>query len=102
VTKKHVHKQQQTLQSRWPWLGPVAALLFVVIGGMVVWNVWGKSPAAPLQITGAPRLAVAQAAIDEGNIKLGQTVRSIFRLQNVGDQPLQILGEPAVEVIEGC
>jgi hypothetical protein len=45
---------------------------------------------------------VDQTTIDEGDVKLGQTIRSAFRLQNAGDQPLQILGEPQVEVIEGC
>lgn len=102
MTKKRVHKQQPASQRRFAWLGLVAALALLVIGGVVVWAVWGGSPTAPLQVTGAPRLAVVQATIDEGNVKLGQTVRSTFRVQNVGDQSLEILGQPSVEVIEGC
>lgn len=101
MTKKRIHKQQAP-KGRLPWLGPVAALLLLVVGGIGVWTVWGRGPTIPPQVTGAPRLAVVQEHIDEGNVKLGQTVRSIFRLQNVGDQALQILGEPTVEVLEGC
>lgn len=102
MTKKRMHKIQPASPRRFSWLGPVAALLLLIIGGVAVWAVWGDSPTVPLQVTGAPRLAVVQATIDEGNVKLGQTVRSTFHVQNVGDQPLEILGQPSVEVIEGC
>lgn len=102
MTKKRVHKQQQTPGRYFPWLGAIAGLALLLIGGIVLWAVWGDSPSVPRQVTGAPRLAVVQPMIEEGDVKLGQTVRSTFRLQNVGDQPLEILGQPSVEVIEGC
>jgi len=54
------------------------------------------------EVTDAPRVEVLQDTIDHGNVKLGSTVQSVFRVRNVGDQPLQILGEPQVEVLEGC
>ena len=32
----------------------------------------------------------------------GTPVHETFRLSNAGNQPLQILGEPRVELVEGC
>ena len=52
--------------------------------------------------TGAPKLAVDREKIALGDIKLGKTVRVDFRLTNTGQQPLQILEAPYVEVVQGC
>ncbi len=54
------------------------------------------------QVTGAPRVSVAQDTLDYGNVRLGTTINSVFTVHNVGDKPLQILGEPRVELVEGC
>lgn len=54
------------------------------------------------QVAGAPRLAVSPEQVDHGNVKLNTTIDSVFEVRNVGDKPLQILGEPRVEVVEGC
>jgi hypothetical protein len=40
--------------------------------------------------------------VDEGYRKFNTSVRTTFRLSNVGDQPLQILGQPQVQLVEGC
>jgi hypothetical protein len=40
--------------------------------------------------------------VDEGYVRFNVPVRTTFRLSNVGDQPLQILGQPQVELVEGC
>lgn len=102
MSKKIVRKQQQVSAGRVTWMWTVAGVLLLTVGGLVFWNRWERQPAMPPQVTGAPRLAVDQTAIDEGDVPLGKMIRSAFRLQNVGDQPLQVLGEPQVEVIEGC
>jgi hypothetical protein len=101
MSKKIVRKKQQTT-SRFTWIWAVAGALLLIVGGVVIWNGLGRRTTAPPQVTGAPRLAVDQSTIDEGDVKLGKTIRSAFRLHNVGDQPLQVLGEPQVEVVEGC
>jgi len=103
MTKKVLRKQQQpksTIHFTWLWTVAVA-LLFVVIG-LFVWYRVDRQPTPKPQVTGAPRLAVAQTTIDEGDVKLGKTIQSTFRLQNVGDQALQIEDAPQVEVVEGC
>lgn len=102
MTKKVRHKKQQAPTSRPLWLWAGASVLLLLVGSLVIWNGLSREPAPPPQVTGAPRLAVDQTTIDEGDVPLGKTIRSVFRLHNVGDQPLAVLGEPPVEVVEGC
>jgi len=46
---------------------------------------------------------VDRQQIDFGKVPLDKPVKATFMLSNVGDQPLQILGEqPVVEVKQGC
>ncbi|MBM4458724.1 MAG: DUF1573 domain-containing protein [Chloroflexi bacterium] len=49
-----------------------------------------------------PRLAVDQKTMDFGKVPLDIPVKATFKLTNVGDQPLQILNKPIVEVRQGC
>lgn len=102
MSKKKIYKQSLTPSRRIPWLWIAGVMLLLLIGGAWGWSTFVDSTDFIPQVTGAPRLAVDQTTIDEGDVKLGQTVRSAFRLQNVGDQPLAILGEPQVQVVEGC
>lgn len=102
MSKKVLHKKQTAAAGRAVWLWVGAGLLLLLIGSLVLWNRPERKPIAPPQVTGAPRLAVDQPTLDEGDVPLGKTIRSVFRLQNVGDQPLEVLGEPQVEVVEGC
>lgn len=95
-------KEQPTSATHFTWLWTTAVAVFLVVVGIVVWYRVDGRPTPKPQVTGAPRLVVDQTIVDEGDVKLGKTIRSAFRLQNVGDKPLQILGEPEVEVVEGC
>jgi hypothetical protein len=55
------------------------------------------------EVSGAPRVEVVQDdVIDYGDVKLGTTVTTTYNVRNVGDEPLAILGEPVVELVEGC
>jgi hypothetical protein len=76
------------------------AVLLIVAGLVMSWNSAKPEPAAPGG--GTPRLAVDRTVADEGNMKFDVPVRTAFRLSNVGKQTLQILGEPQVELVEGC
>jgi hypothetical protein len=85
------------------WLPVVglAAALLVVGGAVLLWQ-RNSQPSVPPQVTGAPRVAVSQEAINYGDVKLNTPIETVFHVRNVGDQPLKILGEPQVELVQGC
>lgn len=78
-------------------IGTIVAILALV--ALVIGN--QEEPFEP-QVTGAPRAEVDRISIDHGDIRFEEPVESIYRIRNVGDQPLLILGEPRVQLIEGC
>ena len=55
------------------------------------------------EVTGATWIEVLpQDCIDYGDVKLGSTINTVFKVRNTGDQPLVVLGEPQVELVAGC
>jgi len=80
------------------------ALLVIIIGVVLLANAGRGSSGSsvPAQVTGKPKLAVDREQIDFGKVPLDRTVKATFKLSNVGDQPLQILNQPVVEVKQGC
>lgn len=86
-----------------PWIIGVAAILLIVVVVLLA-----QSSAAAIdpnftpKVKGAPSLEVAQPFFDLGNQHFNVTVNVTYNLQNVGDQPLRVLGVPKVQVLEGC
>lgn len=78
-------------------VGAIAALLAVI--ALVTGS--REEPFEP-QVTGAPRAEVDRVNIDHGDVRFEEPVESVYRIRNVGDEPLLILGEPRVQLIEGC
>lgn len=72
----------------------VMAIAAVIIGSR-------GAPFEP-EVTGTARAEIEETSIDHGTLRFEQPVESVFRVRNVGDQPLLILGEPRVELVEGC
>jgi hypothetical protein len=105
MNKKSRHKNNRPEPSRQlPWLSLVAggAILLIIVGTVIGWaSSRSGSMTLPRQ-AGSPSLTVDRTTIDNGYIKFDTPVRATFRLNNNGTQPLQILGEPQVELIEGC
>ena len=81
-----------------------AAVLLIALG--IVYMRRSGEPAGasgnPTLASNSPRLAVDQKLIDFGKVPLDIPVKATFKLSNVGDQPLQILNQPVVEVKQGC
>ena len=111
MSKKSRRKKQKHSPSRrfpWLWVAIGGALLLIIGGAMLM--LLGRPSTDVVEVdsnfspevSGAPRLAIDQTLIDEGDVKVNTMIQTSFRLQNVGDQPLRILGEPAVELVEGC
>lgn len=85
------------------WLIPAVVVAVVAVVGAVAALVLGgrSSPYTP-QVTGGPSAVVDRTVVDHATVPLDQMVESVYRVSNVGDQPLIILGEPRVELVEGC
>jgi hypothetical protein len=101
MNKKPGRKGVSPAPRRLPWLWIAAGAAVVLIAGGVILLSAPTSP-APSSVAGAPRLAIDRTAVDEGYVKFGTPVHETFRLSNVGNQPLQILGNPRVELVQGC
>ncbi len=80
------------------------ALLVIILGVVLLSNLGrGASGAgSSAQVTGQPKLALDREQINFGKVPLDKAVQATFKLSNVGDQPLQILNQPVVEVKQGC
>lgn len=100
MSKKKQKKTTPPAAAQRPWWlwAVAAAAVILVVGGLTV--VLTSNSSAPEG--GTPKVAVDQTEIDEGYQKLGTTIRTAFKIHNEGDGTLRILGEPQVELIEGC
>jgi hypothetical protein len=84
---------------RFPWLWLVVGSAILLIGGGISFLlISGGSGSA----NGTPKLVVEQTVVDEGYIELNTSVRTSFTLRNEGDGLLRVLGEPQVQLVEGC
>lgn len=97
--------QKGTVIDRTTFVLLIAALILVLGGGTILLTSQQSNGVAAdfvPEYTGGPRLDVAELVHDHGDVKFSEPVESVFRLRNVGDQVLNILGEPPVSVLEGC
>ena len=89
-------------RSRMPLFLALGGGLVLVIAGLGLWASRKPPTLSEPEQAGAPRLQVDQDKIDLGEVKLGQTVKVSFKLNNTGDQPLRFSQAPYIEVVEGC
>jgi hypothetical protein len=100
MSKSQYRKRKTTPPRRLRWLWISGGLLAVI--GLAVYALASREPPFTPEVTGEPRAQVEQTAIDHGTLQFETWVTSVFNIRNTGDQPLLILGEPLVEVVEGC
>lgn len=97
---KHQPKSAFAASPRALRIGVVALVLIVLgISGFLISN--SDEEFVP-SVIGAPHIAFAQDSVDHGDVHYGKTVESVFKFRNEGDEQLIILGEPHVQVVEGC
>jgi hypothetical protein len=110
-SKNRRRSNRRKANNNMQWIiGGLAGGAVLIIAALVLGVFQGDDSASPQpfdpnfepEVTGAPSVAVDQEVIDYGDVKLGTTVTTVFNVRNVGDEPLQILGEPRVELVEGC
>ncbi|HXV97121.1 MAG TPA: hypothetical protein VEC93_01765 [Anaerolineae bacterium] len=105
MSRKFRHTHKPTPSRQLPWLPIIAggAILLVIVGLAIWWTSFSSAPmTAPQTGDGAPRLAVDRTTIDDGYVKFETPIQAAFKLSNTGNQPLQILSEPQVQLVEGC
>ena len=74
----------------------------MLVGGTVL-AVIGGAPTDPAPAgSGGPRVQVAQDVYDYGDVTYDTPIKTVFRVQNVGDRPLEILDTPQVLLVDGC
>lgn len=103
-TRKKAIKHAVPKTAHPKWLLPVAAIAAIVIlvGGIVaVVTASQQSPYEP-DVTGRAAVQVSQEKFDYGTRHYNETVNAAFQVKNVGDETLYVLGEPQIEVVEGC
>ena len=59
------------------------------------WDAAGAPLAGPLAV-------FRELEVDFGKVPLNEWIEYQYTLKNAGDAPLQVLGEPAVAVLDGC
>lgn len=108
---KQSRRKKRGANNKTMWMGAgVAGAVVVIIAALALLSRQDKSsgqktfdPNFEPEVSGAPRVEVLpQDVIDYGDVKLGSTINTVFNVRNVGDEPLVVLGEPQVELVEGC
>ena len=103
---KHARRAPKSQPAKFRrWLLPgLLALAGLVVIAVIVVQVQARQAAASYtpEVTGRPSASINHTAFDYGNVKNNTPVKTQFQVKNVGDQELVILGEPRVEVVEGC
>ncbi len=109
MAKGKKHRKGRVQATAAPKIEPVYLLMIAaaVVGGILLLivsliNRGGADATFKPEVVGAPRVAVEQDQIDHGTVKLNTTIQSVYTIRNVGDRDLVVLGEPQVEVVEGC
>ncbi len=103
MSKKRSQSAASPPSKRPAWLLPgIIIAVLAVIAAVVAALASGTSEPFVAEVTGAPRAEIEQTTIDHGAQPYGNPVESLFRIRNIGDQPLMIASNPQVETVEGC
>lgn len=103
MSKSRKSRHPKPSPQRPAWLIPTVIIgaIVVILAILAVLAGSRREPFEP-EVTGAPHVEIDQTSIDHGSVRFEQSVESVFRVRNVGDQPLVIMGEPRVELLQGC
>ena len=111
MSKRHRRSRAQAPARRERFVGPLLIVAGLLILGAVLLvallsnrtsEAATTTTGSPDQGSGTPQVAVAQDTIDLGSIRFNTPAQSVFTVRNTGDRDLAVLGEPRVELVEGC
>jgi hypothetical protein len=95
-------KQQTRRSLPWPVWAALGGLVLLAAGLVFLSRPGTQAASEKPLVTRQPKLVVNQDKIDFGTVPLGKPVEATFKLTNVGDQPLEIEGQPTIQVLKGC
>lgn len=96
--------KQSLMQNRIVW-ALLAGLGLVLAAAFVLFRPDSYQPPEDFEpeVEGAPRVEiVGDERIDYGDVPLDSTIETVFTFKNIGGEPLRVLGEPLVELVQGC
>lgn len=106
---RKANHQQKAATTPSPYLiAGIGTVLLVIVGAFLLLRGGDEEiteeidPNFTPEVTGSPRLEVAEDIQDFGDVPFEQMVTSSFRIKNVGDEPLVFQREPQVELVRGC
>ena len=101
-TRKQTPSRPPASSSRQLWWGGGIILALLAVAA-ATWLLLGRQAAEYTpEVTGGPSASIDQTVFDYGDVKLGTTIKTVFRVKNVGDAQLAFTSNPRVEVLEGC
>lgn len=102
--RNHHHKTHNAPPARPRWLLPSVLLSLGLLLAAIVFLLIRASQQEPYtpEVSGAPNAELDQTVMDYGDVPFNKPVEAVFNIRNTGDQPLQILGEARVELLQGC
>ncbi len=80
------------------WLLPGILVAVVVVIAAAALLLTQPQPASG----GQPKAVFDQTLLDYGDVSYKTPIEAVFQVSNTGTGPLQILGEPRVELMQGC
>ena len=104
MSKQNISHKAVAVNKRPSWQLPliVMVLAVVVIGAIFVFSRSSNQSIIAVNVNGKPNLVMDKTLIDFGDVHFGNPVTAVFKVSNTGDQPLQILQQPRLEVLQGC
>lgn len=100
--KAHARRRPSRRPKWYVLVAGALGLLLVATGVWLSLRPTAGSAPGPDSYADGPRLVVDRELIDLGVQPVDRLVTATFQLSNQGSGRLRILGEPAVELIEGC
>jgi hypothetical protein len=98
--KKIIQKKPK----RWriPIILATAGVVALVAAMLLDFDIGGRPVDFTPDVIGAPAISVDNERINYGDVKLGTTLKTDFRVTNIGSEDLKFTSRPYVEVKEGC
>ena len=102
VAERERRRQQEARNQRLKIVVPLVAVAIVAVLAIGYSLFAQPKPARPANGVTGPRLQVDRDQIDLGKQHLGNTVRAVFNLKNLGDAALNLNVPRTVTLLQGC